>query len=103
MDLSHTVFVGLNALHTTPNPNLQSAVPPTYQHGPIYTMLPMMYGPVYQSLPPFSSVMNPFLHATPSGGTIPPLTSSVGLYSSTNTLLEHAMEKKLAEMEAMIQ
>ena len=63
----------------------------------------MMSGPIYQLLLPFSNVINSSLHATPSIETTLPLTSNVGLYSSANTLLELAMAKKLAEMEAMIQ
>ena len=70
---------------------------------PAYTTFSMMSGPIHQLLTPFSSVINPSLHATPSIGTIPPLTSSVGLYSSANTSLELIMTNKLAEMEAMIQ
>ena len=110
MALSHAILARLNVLHAATNPIPQSAIPithsPVFGHdirAPIYTTLPMMSGPLYQPLSPFSSFINPSLHATPRIGTTPPFTSNVGLHSSANTPLDLAMEKKLAKMESMIQ
>ena len=62
-----------------------------------------MAGPVYQPLPPFTSIINPALHPISGGRLAPPVTNSVDLFSSTTTHMEQAMAKRLAEMEAMIQ
>ena len=70
---------------------------------PVYTSLPSMASPVYQPLLHFTSVINPVLHATSNRGPVPPITNSVGLFTSANTPMELAMAKKLAEMEALIQ
>ena len=68
----------------------------------IYTLFSSMVGPIYQPLPPFTSIINLALHAMSGGGTFFPITNSIDLFSSATTPMEHAMEKRLVEMEAMI-
>ena len=54
MALSHAMLAGLNVLHVVTNLVLQSIIPPTYMlvsrhdvRAPVYTTLPVMYGPIY--------------------------------------------------------
>ena len=58
--------------------------------------------PIYQPLPPFGSFLNLTLYAM-LGGTLPPITHNIGLYSSAIAPMEQAMTKKFTDMEAMIQ
>ena len=100
---------GFLALHARSNSLLQLTMLLTYQsmsaydvRVPFYTSLPSMAGPVYLPLLPFTNVINLALHAMSGRGPGPPVTNSIGLFSSATIPMEQAMAKRLTEMEAMI-
>ena len=107
--LLHTMFVGLNALHTVPHQSLQYVVLHTPRYAPlndpiapIYTTPPAMSTLVSNSTLPTSTI-NQALHVPSREGATPPLTTGSNLSYSSGTSLEQVMAKRFAEMEAMIQ
>ena len=110
LSMSQAGSTGFLALHVSSNSFIQSTTLPPFQQmlafdfwAPIYTSIQSMVGPVYQPLPPFTSVISSTLYVASSGGPLSQLTSSAGLFSSTGTSIEQAIAKQLAEMEVMIQ